>query len=182
MLKSFEEQLRTKLENQSCKLSPADLYSHLMTEWVNPPSSTPQQSSSPESEDSEDSYEVLERQKERLQQLCDKFESVVFEPLETDEVEIDNYIQDLFSGEEGTKALKSLRQTVKNYGNTMLADTSPFDQDSLLVHQRTPRRRSTQRRKTKRPAGLPRERISPRGDCRCAQHEIRRSEELELGS
>ena len=130
VLKSFEKQLRTKLENQSCKLSLADLYSHLMTEWMNPPS-TPQQSAASETEGSEDSFEVLERQKERLQELCDKFESVVFEPLETDEAEIDNYIGDLFSGEEGAKALRSLRGSVKWCGDKMLADKAPFTQDSL---------------------------------------------------
>lgn len=128
MLKSFEEQLRTKLEHQGCKLGLADLYSHLMTEWMNPPS---EPSGVSETEGSEDSYEVLERQKERLQQLCDKFESVVFEPLETDEIEIDNYIRGLFEGEEGTKALDSLRKQVKVHGDNMLADKTPFDQASL---------------------------------------------------
>jgi len=128
MLKSFEKQLRTKLENQSCKLGLADLYSHLITEWMKPPA---QASQSVEDKDSDDSFEVLETQKARLQQLCDKFESVVFEPLDTDEVEIDNYIHDLFSGEEGEKALQSLRRTVKLQGENMLANTAPFDTDSL---------------------------------------------------
>jgi hypothetical protein len=131
MLKSFEKQLRTKLENQSCKLGLADLYSHLMTEWMNPPSQAPQQSTKTEDKDSDDSFEVLERQKARLQQLCDKFESVAFEPLETDEVEIDNYIQDLFSGEEGEKALKNLRKTVRFQGDHMLANITPFEKKSL---------------------------------------------------
>jgi len=102
-----------------------------MTEWMNPPSPVSQQGLASESEDSEDSFEVLERQKARLQELCDKFESVVFEPLETDEVEIENYIQGLFSGEEGAKALKSLRQQVKDHGDDMLAGIAPFDEDSL---------------------------------------------------
>lgn len=131
MLKSFEKQLRTRLENQSCKFGLADLYSHLMTEWMNPQPQASQHPTTAEDKDSDDSFEVLERQKARLQQLCDKFESVVFEPLETDEVEIDNYIQDLFSGEEGEKSLKSLRNTVKLQGDNMLANTAPFDKDSL---------------------------------------------------
>jgi hypothetical protein len=131
MLGSFEKQLRTKLENQSCKLGLADLYSHLMTEWMNPPAQASQASTVAEDKESDDSFEVLERQKARLQQLCDKFESVVFEPLETDEVEIDNYIRDLFSGEEGDKALEFLRKTVKLQGDHMLANTTPFDKDSL---------------------------------------------------
>lgn len=130
MLKTFEKHLRAKLETQSSKLRLADLYSHLMTEWMNPPASTAQQSFSSGSTDSQE-YEVLERQKERLQQLCDKFESVVFEPLETDEVEIDNYIQDLFSGDEGEKALRYLREEVSNQGNYMFANKAPFDRDSL---------------------------------------------------
>jgi len=131
MLESFEKQLRKKLENQSCKLSLANLYSQLMTEWMNPAPSDPQQPETSESEDSEDSFEILERQKERLQELCDKFESVVFEPLETDEVEIDLYIQELFAGDEGAKALRNLREKVKNHGDYMLADKTPFDETSL---------------------------------------------------
>lgn len=131
LLDSFEKQLRAKLDNQSCKFSLANLYSHLMTEWMNPPSPVSSHSASTRTEDPDDSYEVLERQKERLKQLCDKFESVVFEPLETDEAEIDHYIQGLFSGEEGAKVLKRLREDVKRDGDSMLANTQPFDHTSL---------------------------------------------------
>ncbi|TVY71221.1 hypothetical protein LSUE1_G007582 [Lachnellula suecica] len=128
MLKSFEKQLRARFEYQSTKFSLANLYSQLMTEWMDPPSSPPNAS---ENEGSEHDFEVLERQKERLQQLCDKFESVVFEPLETDESEIENYIQNIFSGEDGTNALNGLRKSLKNHGLRMLANKTPFDQDSL---------------------------------------------------
>jgi len=131
MLESFEKQLREKLENQSCKLSLANLYSQLMTDWMSPISTEAQHPPVSESEDSEHSFEVLERQKERLQELCDKFESVVFEPYETDEVEIDLYIKELFEGDEGDSALRTLRGNVKDHGEFMLANTVPFDEQSL---------------------------------------------------
>ena len=131
MLGSFEEQLRKKLDDQSCKLGLANLYSQLMTEWMNPASPVPEQPTEEESEKLDDSFEILERQKERLQELCDKFESVVFEPLETDEVEIDLYIQELFAGDEGIKALRDLREKVKNHSEYMLANSTPFDETSL---------------------------------------------------
>ncbi|KAF4636456.1 hypothetical protein G7Y89_g1635 [Cudoniella acicularis] len=131
MLQSFEKQLRAKFETQSRKLSLADLYSHLMTEWMNPPTST-SKNQSHDDDGSEDSFEVLERQKERLQELCDKFESVVFEPLETDEVEIHKYISGLFAGEEDIKALNCLREKIRSTGKSMLAETVPFDKESLI--------------------------------------------------
>ena len=105
----------------------ADLYSRLLTEWMSPPVAKTKS----EDSDSEESFEVVERQKERLQELCDKFESVVFEPLETDEVEIDNYMQGLFSDDESTKALESLRNQLKQDGDALLANKSPFDEYTL---------------------------------------------------
>lgn len=126
MLDSFEEELRTKLEFQSRKLGLADLYSRLLTEWMSPPAVKQDDDS-----DSENNFEMIERQKERLQELCDKFESVVFEPLETDEVEIDNYMQDLFPDNKSMDALESLRKQLKQDGDALLANKSPFDEFTL---------------------------------------------------
>lgn len=126
MLDSFEEELRTKLEFQSRKLGLADLYSRLLTEWMSPPAAEQDEES-----ESEDNFEMVERQKERLQELCLKFESVVFEPLETDEVEIDNYMQGLFSDDESSKALENLRKQLKQDGDALLANKSPFNEFTL---------------------------------------------------
>jgi hypothetical protein len=130
MLQLFEEQLQGKLEIQSRKLSLADLYSRLLTEWMNPPTSISNDSPIPESS-SEDSFEVVERQKQRLQELCDKFESVVFEPLDTNETEMHNFMNSLFAEPEAAKALEDLRQQIKNKSSAMLTDPTPFNEESL---------------------------------------------------
>lgn len=115
MLQTFEKQLRSKLEIQSQRLALADLYSRLLTDWLNPPASTVGESATPENSPLDGSFEIVE--KDGLQQLREKFESVVFTPLETDEVDIDNYIRGLFSGDAGMEALERLRRDVKMYGN-----------------------------------------------------------------
>jgi hypothetical protein len=122
MLHGFENDLRSKLEIQSRKLGLAELYSRLLTEWMNPPK---------KSEEPTPEWESVDRQKERLQELCDKFESVVFEPLETDEVAIGNYMRNLFPDDESAKALEHLRLNVNAHGDSMLRDTEPFDEDTL---------------------------------------------------
>lgn len=117
MIKSFREELCGMLEIQTRKLDLADLYSRLFTEWA--------LKSDAEPTETDESYEVLDRQKERLQELCDQFEAVVFEPLETDEVEIDLYLQDLFSEDIGVKALEDLRERVKESGEDV-GSSYPF--------------------------------------------------------
>lgn len=134
MLESFEEQLRSKLEIQSRKLSLADLYSRLLTEWTDP-STTKEKDVQTRSASlsEEDEFEVVqERQKQRLQQLCDQFESVVFTPLETDEAEIHAFMRELFpDDDESTKALEDLRQRIRDTSSAMLAEEVPFTEDSL---------------------------------------------------
>ncbi|KAL2009640.1 hypothetical protein VTN00DRAFT_5447 [Thermoascus crustaceus] len=134
VLRSFEEQLRSKLEIQSRKLSLADLYSRLLTEWTNPSMTKGKDvwtSSASSSEENE--FEVVqERQNQRLQQLCDQFESVVFTPLETDEAEIHAFMRELFpDDDESTKALEDLRQRIREMSTAMLAEEVPFTEDSL---------------------------------------------------
>ncbi|KAL2375415.1 hypothetical protein RJ035_000347 [Blastomyces gilchristii] len=137
MLHKFEQQLRAKLEAESRKLNLADLYSKLLLEWIDAPKGANEESSPPASTKSEgpleeDSFEVVQNiQKERLQQLRDKFEAVVLRPLETDEVEIDNYLNELFSSKAGQASLKSLREQVKWEGELMLGNKTLFDHQSL---------------------------------------------------
>ncbi|KAL4862683.1 hypothetical protein BDV12DRAFT_190240 [Aspergillus spectabilis] len=77
LLQEYETDLRARLDAHSQKLSLADLYSRLLTEWTNA-------SVENDGDIAEDDYTVVdERQKQRLQQLCDQFESAVFTPLET---------------------------------------------------------------------------------------------------
>ncbi|KAI1130400.1 hypothetical protein F5Y10DRAFT_236031 [Nemania abortiva] len=122
MLQSYEALLRSKLEVQSRKLSIGYLWSRLVTEWMN--SSTPMS----EAPDSDDESSDADRQEKHLQELCDKFEKVVFTPLETDEAKIEEYMENLFSGDEAAKALRSLRRHISLYE---LDSDEPFNRDTL---------------------------------------------------
>lgn len=83
-------------------------------------------------DDADDTFEVVaERQRQRLSELVDKFESVVFEPLVTDESEIRSFLDALFPDEKSQKALESLRETVAESTQTLMAETAPFDDESL---------------------------------------------------
>ncbi len=102
MLQGFEKTLMAKLDAHSRKLSLADLYARLLTEWMNPSSGDQRSEENP---DEDDFLVVEERQMQRLQQLCDQFEAAVFEPLETNEQEIQSFLKDLFPKEEHKAAL-----------------------------------------------------------------------------
>lgn len=133
LLQAHEETLRSRLEVQSRKLGLGHLYARLVTEWM--AASTAGDDATAAAAASETgSFEIVDRQKERLKELCDKFEKVVFEPLETDEVEIDLYLVDLFQGEEGNvgaKGLEALRKGIKNDCAALLDRGSPFDEETL---------------------------------------------------
>ncbi|KAL7621039.1 hypothetical protein AAE478_008351 [Parahypoxylon ruwenzoriense] len=134
MLQSSEKMLREKLEVRSRRLALAHLYSRLMTEWMESASRSPigidnKAAALPSSDD--ESFDTAKRQKERLQDLCDKFERMVFEPLETDELEIDLYLRDLFEGDNAGKALEELRKTIGRAGENLVKVTAPFNETKL---------------------------------------------------
>ncbi|KAJ4002734.1 hypothetical protein NW752_009386 [Fusarium irregulare] len=120
-----EDLLRSHLEVPSRKLALGHLYARLITEWMTPVSGG--------LSSEEEFFEVSDRQKERLQELCDKFEQVVFDPLETDEVEIDLYLNELFKGEdeEKAKSLKALRKTIGDSCRQVFGEKAPFDSTVL---------------------------------------------------
>lgn len=78
-----------------------------------------------------DSFELVERQRQRLSELVDKFESVVFEPLETDEGEINAFLDRLFPDEESQKPLEELRKKLGDTSSKFMAETAPFTEESL---------------------------------------------------
>ncbi|TGJ79462.1 hypothetical protein E0Z10_g9311 [Xylaria hypoxylon] len=125
MLQSYEVLLRSKLEIQSRKIGMAHLWSRLVTEWMN--SSTPIS----EAPDSNDEVDNVDRHEKRLKELCDRFEEVVFTPLERDESEIEQYMQGLFSGDEDSKVLESLRSFIQDRESVLLGGRGPFDRDTL---------------------------------------------------
>lgn len=129
-LKGFETHLRDTLDAHSRKLSLADLYSRLLTEWMNPPSKQTDEATKGPSED-DDFLLVDERQKQRLKQLCDQFERTVFEPRQTDPIEIDLFLSDLFPTVKDKDALERLRERVRRNLAEIWEEKDPFTIDSL---------------------------------------------------
>ncbi|KAK4205675.1 hypothetical protein QBC40DRAFT_969 [Triangularia verruculosa] len=128
-LASFGRELREKLDHQSRKLNMAHLYSRLLTEWMDQP--TTNASPAPTDDGVADSFELVERQRQRLSELVDRFESVVFEPLETSDDEIRKSLDRLFTDENSQKALEELRKDIADETSSFMARASPFDQSSL---------------------------------------------------
>ncbi|OGM48909.1 hypothetical protein ABOM_003158 [Aspergillus bombycis] len=124
-LDSFQEHLVAKLDAHSMRLNIADLYSRLLTEWMDLSPSSPGSDQIPNEE--EDYLVVEERQKQRLQQLCDQFERVVFEPLETDEDEIHAFLDGLFPDDDSRIALDKLREKVGRNCSELWHKTDPFN-------------------------------------------------------
>ena len=130
MLRSFDEQLRSQLDVQTRRLDLADLYSRLLREWLNSSNSETEMDLAVDDNKSLDgSFEIVE--KERLKSLREKFEAVVFTPLETNESEIENYLESLFDNDNGTKALERLRTQAELVGKLSLKNSEPFDKTSL---------------------------------------------------
>jgi hypothetical protein len=127
MLNSYEQELRSKLNVESRKMDLANLYSLLLTEWMNPPAGKNESAIL-----DDDQSVVLETQKIRLQELCDKFESVVFTAKETDEVEIDRYLYTMFEKGGGLKSLEYIRNQLKSFSSNMTSDSAPFNTATLV--------------------------------------------------
>lgn len=131
-LQACEETLISRINQNSRKLDLAHLYSRLLTDWIKSSPTAESDLTDLDQSDSEESYEVVQdSQKARLEQLRDKFARVVFEPLETDEVDIDNYLNRLFEGDDGQHALKALRREVEGHGKLMLSEHFRMDDRSL---------------------------------------------------
>lgn len=131
-LKDIEALLRGRLDVAGRKLDLAHLYSGPLTEWIETPAVPEADVETLDGSDGSDAFEVVEdSHKARLGQLRNKFAKVVFEPLATDEVEIDNYLRDLFPGDHGGRTLNDLRDEISSSGENMLSETFRID-DQLL--------------------------------------------------
>lgn len=82
MLGNSQRDRTTRLNQQSHQFDYTNLYSQLLLEWLNPNSRTIAEFPATES-GSLGAYQIVE--KDRLQQLRDKFSSVVFSPIIIDE-------------------------------------------------------------------------------------------------
>jgi hypothetical protein len=130
-LASFETRLRGTLDIQSRKLAMADLYSRLLTEWMDTADTQPAPRAD-EEDLGDDTFEVVEeRQKQRLAELVDKFEEVVFTPLETSEPEMQSFLNDLFVDDDAKKGLADLREQIGCQSKAFMAETAPFNEKSV---------------------------------------------------
>lgn len=100
-----------------------------MAEWMDQPvlEALPASADDPDN----DSFELVERQRQRLSELVDRFESVVFEPLETDEDEIRKFLDRLFPDEASQKALEELREKIALASADFMHEAAPFNEASL---------------------------------------------------
>lgn len=128
ILHRFETKIREKLDQESERFNFANLYYRLLTEWTST-DSKPIAASERKEEELDGSFEHFQRY--NLQNLKDKFSSVVFTPLETDEVEIDNYLNSLFDDEHAEKILNDLRANVARFAADFKQRANPFDPSVL---------------------------------------------------
>ena len=136
MLEGFEKHLLARLDARSAKLAVADLYSRLLMDWVDSSLANEKRDTMANSENADavdEEYEVVEeRQKQRLWQLCDQFEAVVFTPLEMNEQAIHSFLGRLFPEDEnGTKALENLREGIRTETTGQWKMEEPFDMTTL---------------------------------------------------
>lgn len=131
LLNEFGQELLRNLHRRQRKLDYADLYARLLTEWLSSDAASQVDISIPETDPTDSAFEVVETQKTRLQQLSEKFELMVFTPLEVNVADIENLLSGLFSGDEGTKALRRLRERTRLFGDSFAAKPKPFDHDVL---------------------------------------------------
>lgn len=128
ILGQFEAQVREKLDQESDRFDFANLYYQLLGEWTSADSPSIA-ASERKDEDLDGSFEHI--QKYNLQNLKDKFSDVVFTPLETDEVEIDMYLDSLFDDENAQSILASLREEVRTLAVWFKERPNPFNQAVL---------------------------------------------------
>lgn len=129
MLARFKTQLYEMIEKSSQKLDYADRYSRLLTEWLGSDAASVAETADNASSDGK--FEVIERQKERLQQLSEKFESVVFSPADVDTNAIQELLAGFFEDEGAEKALEQLRRRISGFGNRLASDPKPFTKPVL---------------------------------------------------
>lgn len=124
ILRQFEDNFRQKLDQESQRFNFADLYYRLLAEWTDA-KSEPIVDSEKKEEDLDGSFEHV--QKYNLQNLKDKFSSVVFTPLETDEVEIDNYLASFFEDDYAAGLLENTRKQIASFARSLKARPTPFN-------------------------------------------------------
>lgn len=122
----------TNVHQQSNRLDYATLFSALLSEHLDGPRGHSPSSTENLAEDDsslDGSFEILE--KDRLQQLNEKFENVVFNEYETDEGTIHDYLKSLFATEELKDKINGMRDRLKSDITNIFEAQDPFDADVL---------------------------------------------------
>ncbi|CAO2650242.1 Nn.00g015340.m01.CDS01 [Neocucurbitaria sp. VM-36] len=128
VIQAFDRKFRQKLDQESQRFEFADLYYRLLGEWTNA-SSKPLAQSERKEEELDGSFEHV--QKYDLDKLRDKFAGVVFTPLETDEVEIDNYLSSLFQDDHASNLLEKIRKANNAFAKELKERATPFNSKIL---------------------------------------------------
>ena len=138
LLEGFEAELRQYLDQQTKKYDFADLYSKLLEEWLRTDEHKELHKTA--------TYEAVERrssgdatslgsfemvEKDRLQQLKDKFAEVVFEPMETNIDAIERYMDSLFGDDDTKVVLKTIRTRISGFSSSLAEKDRPFTENSL---------------------------------------------------
>ena len=127
MLQQLVSELRLKFDQQSRKFAFTDQYSRLLLEWLHPSGNSIGESQTTDSDSLDGSFQLVE--KDRLQQLRQKFEAIVFDPVDTDKIEINNYMSSMFPVEDdgASGAFRELREAVMNFSDEFLGRKTAFD-------------------------------------------------------
>lgn len=125
----FAAQLHSQLKVQTRKLDLAALYSRLLTEWLDTTKSQEELLLADEPSSIDGSFDFVE--KDRLKELTDKFEAVVFDALETNTDEIANYLGEFFQGGVRAKALDRLRSRMEGAGMLVKRVRTPFTEETI---------------------------------------------------
>jgi hypothetical protein len=128
IIRSLERDIEKKLHQESERFKFASLYYRLLSEWTDS-DSMPMEQSEEEEPQLGGSFEHV--QQYDLQKLKDKFASVVFTPLETDEVEIDTYMADLFEEDHAQGLLDGIRKDNASFARRLKAEVAPFNSQML---------------------------------------------------
>jgi hypothetical protein len=128
IIRGFGHDIEQKLHEESQRFEFASLYYRLLAEWTGADSKPMEQSEENESQ-LDGSFEHV--QQYDLQKLKDKFASVVFAPLVTDEVEIDAYLASLFEDDHAQSRLDDIRKANASFARQLKGDAAPFDSQML---------------------------------------------------
>lgn len=118
LLSGWERSLVVKLKVQSLKYEYASLYGELVTEWLNAEKATGHADDMSVMSEDFEKIETTAKEASRAE-----WERLVFEPFETDAIEISNYLRNLFAENDpisqASRALGALRRSVKTFESSL---------------------------------------------------------------